>query len=53
MSRSGAYGAGNGSLGLHQLKYYEKWKIPGSIKHENAIIWILQNYQWSRELSIE
>lgn len=50
-SRSGAYAISD--LGLHQLKYYDKWKIPANIKHENAITWILQNYIWVPEMRIE
>lgn len=50
MSRSGAYGVADGSLGLHLSKFYRKWSIPANIKHEDSIKWILANYQWDSSL---
>ncbi len=53
LSRSGAYGIADNSLGLHLEKFYMKWSIPREIEHSNAIKWILENFEWSEEMRCE
>lgn len=53
MSRSGAYGVADNSLALSMEKFYTKWSIPTAVKHEDALRWILANFQWSEEMVVE